>query len=70
MSKIELTPREKEVLVALVKGLDNKAIAKELNVTHHTIKAHLSSILQKFGCKNRTDTALYAIRHGIIRLPD
>ena len=70
MAKEELTPREKEVLIALVKGLNNKEIAEELSVTHHTIKAHISSILHKFGCKNRTDTVLYAIKNEIIRLQD
>ena len=70
MSKEELTPRETEVLLALIRGLSNKEIADELSVTHHTIKAHISSILHKFGCKNRTDTVLYAIKNEIIRLQD
>ena len=70
MAKEELTPRETEVLLALIRGLSNKEIADELSVTHHTIKAHISSILHKFGCKNRTDTVLYAIKNEIIRLQD
>lgn len=70
MAKEELTPRETEVLLALIRGLSNKEIADELSVTHHTIKAHISSILHKFGCKNRTDTVLYAIKNEIIHLQD
>ena len=67
---IDLTTREMDVLTALTKGLNNKEIATELNVTHHTIKAHISSILHKFSCKNRTDAALYAIKNKIIHPQD
>lgn len=49
-----LTEREFEVLEYLKRGLTNKEIAEILKVTHHTVKAHISSILSKFNCKNRT----------------
>lgn len=55
----ELTEREREVVKYLEDGLTNKEIAAILNVTHHTIKAHISAVLRKLGCKNRTDAALY-----------
>lgn len=55
-----LTERENEVLYYLTKSLTNYEIADILNVTHHTIKAHVSAILSKLDCKNRTDAALYA----------
>ena len=53
-----LTEREEEVLRCLKEGLTNKEIAEELNITHHTVKAHVSSILYKMNCKNRTKAAL------------
>lgn len=70
MLKKELTPREREVLIALARGLKNTEIAKLLSVTSHTIKAHISSILRKFSCQNRTDVALYALKNGVIHLQD
>ena len=64
MQDINLTDREKDVLVGLVKGWTNKEIATTLNVTHHTIKAHISAILHKFGTKNRTEAALFAMNNN------
>ena len=50
----ELTPRETEVLEYLIEGLSNREIADKLTITAHTSKAHVSSILHKFGVKTRT----------------
>ncbi len=61
----ELTSREKEVLYYLTKSLTNKEIASILDITHHTIKAHISAILNKLECKNRTEAALYAMQHNL-----
>ncbi|ODA40855.1 response regulator transcription factor [Desulfosporosinus sp. BG] len=61
MDNIEqLTSRELEVLVELSKGLNNKAIAKELFITEYTVKKHVSQILGKLGLKCRTQAAVYA----------
>ena len=66
-----LTQREQEVLTYLTKGYTNKEIADILSVTSHTIKAHISAILNKFKCKNRTDAALFAERNNLtIHLQD
>ncbi len=62
-SEEQLTERETEVLYYLTKSLTNKEIAIILDVTHHTIKAHVSAILKKLQCKNRTNAALYASKH-------
>lgn len=59
----QLTDRELEVLHYLTKSLTNKEMAEILDITHHTIKAHISAILRKLDCKNRTEAALYAIQH-------
>ncbi len=55
-----LTQRELEVVYYLTLSYTNKEIADVLNITHHTIKAHVSAILIKLGCKNRTEAALFA----------
>ncbi len=60
-----LTDREIEVLYYLTKSLTNKEISSILDITHHTVKAHISAILRKLGCKNRTEAALYAIQHNL-----
>lgn len=61
----ELTERESEVLQALAKGLNNKEIASLLYVTEHTVKKHVSSILNKLEMKDRTQAALYAAAKGV-----
>lgn len=54
----ELTPREYDVLVELGKGLSNYEIAKELFISEHTVKKHVSSILLKLELSHRTQVAL------------
>lgn len=56
-----LTPREREVLLALAKGLSNREIAGSLYITEHTVKKHVSAILDKLNLEDRTQAALYAI---------
>ncbi len=59
-----LTPREREVLAELARGLPNKLIALELGVSERTVKTHVSNILGKLGFTDRTQAAVYAVRHG------
>jgi NarL family two-component system response regulator LiaR len=61
----ELTEREQEVLRLLAQGRSNKEIARELVVSERTIKGHVSNILGKLGLQDRTQAALYAVRHGL-----
>ncbi len=56
----DLTERECNVLYYLTKGLTNKQIGKIMNLSPHTIKAHVSSILSKMNCPNRTRAASMA----------
>ncbi len=56
----DLTERECVVLYYLTKGLTNKQIGRIMNLSPHTIKAHVSSILGKMKCPNRTSAASIA----------
>ncbi len=63
-----LTPRELQVLQLLARGLANKAIAQELQISEHTVKFHVNSILAKLGAASRTDAVVRATRLGLIVL--
>jgi DNA-binding NarL/FixJ family response regulator len=60
----DLTPREREVLALLADGLPNKLIARRLDISEKTVKAHLTSIFQTIGVTDRTQAALWAQKHG------
>jgi NarL family two-component system response regulator LiaR len=57
-----LTPREREVVDLIARGLSNKRIALELGISEKTVKTHVSSILGKLGLSDRTQVALHAVR--------
>lgn len=60
-----LTPREQDVLSELTKGKSNKEIASSLFVTEKTVKTHISNIFSKLHVQDRTQAALYAVKHGL-----
>jgi DNA-binding NarL/FixJ family response regulator len=60
-----LTAREREVLAELARGKSNREIAKSLLLAEKTVKTHVSSILMKLDVADRTQAALYAVRHGL-----
>ena len=62
----EITPREIEVLRMLAEGLVNKDIASRMNISDHTVKFHISSILEKLGAATRTEAVTIGIRRGLI----
>lgn len=61
-----LTPREFEILKLVVLGKSNSEIAKELCISPHTAKAHVSSIIEKFSVQDRVQVAVKAVREGIL----
>jgi DNA-binding CsgD family transcriptional regulator len=66
-----LTPRELDVLAALAEGMTNKAIARRLNISLHTVKFHLESLFRKLGARTRTEAVVKANerrRHETITL--
>jgi DNA-binding NarL/FixJ family response regulator len=63
-----LTPRELEVLHELAKGLANKQIADIMNISLHTTKEYLKSILTKLHVADRTEAVTVAIQRGLIHL--
>jgi NarL family two-component system response regulator YdfI len=63
-----LTRRELEVLQMLAAGLSNKEIAARLNISEHTAKFHVASILGKLGAGSRTEAVALGIRRGLVLL--
>lgn len=65
---LELTPREKEVLVCITQGYSNREIADELKIAEKTVRMHVSAVLEKMGARDRTQAAIYAIQRGLVHL--
>jgi DNA-binding NarL/FixJ family response regulator len=65
-----LTAREREVLAGIADGRSNKEIARSLRVSEKTVKAHVSAVLAKLGVQDRTQAAVYAVRHDAARAAD
>ncbi|MGB8251835.1 MAG: response regulator transcription factor [Anaerolineaceae bacterium] len=63
---LDLTEREREVLVLMIEGLNNTQIAGRLSVSPSTIKSHVSNILSKLGVASRTEAVTLALRNRIV----
>jgi DNA-binding NarL/FixJ family response regulator len=59
-----LTPREEQLVALLAEGLGNRNIARELNLSEHTIKKYLFRIFEKLGISSRVELVLYAVNNG------
>jgi DNA-binding NarL/FixJ family response regulator len=64
-----LTPRELEIITAIVAGYTNKDIAQKFSISEQTVKHHLTNIFDKLGVSNRLELALFAVNHGLGELP-
>jgi DNA-binding CsgD family transcriptional regulator len=63
-----LTPREIQVLNLMAEGASNKTIARRLEISVHTVKFHVGSLLDKLDAAGRTDAVAHAARLGVINL--
>jgi len=63
-----MTPRELEILIAIGEGLSNKAIARKLGISPHTVKFHLESLFRKLGATNRAEAVAKGLAGQAIRL--
>jgi two-component system NarL family response regulator len=67
LSHPELSPREFQVLRQMAAGDSNKEIGQKLNITEHTVKAHVKAILLKLDAVGRTEAIAIAMRRGLLR---
>ncbi|WP_127530901.1 response regulator [Paenibacillus kobensis] len=61
----DLTRRELEVLRLIASGMSNKEIGDSLTITEKTVKTHVSHVLDKLGFADRTQAAIFAVKHGL-----
>jgi DNA-binding NarL/FixJ family response regulator len=59
-----LTPREEQVVALVAEGLGNRQIARDLNLSEHTVKKYLFRIFEKLGVSSRVELVLYAVNNG------
>lgn len=70
LAHVPLSPREIDVLRLVVRGLTNREIGTVLDISEHTVKIHVRSVMTKLGANDRTHAVTTALQHGIIRLDD
>jgi RNA polymerase sigma factor (sigma-70 family) len=64
----QLTPRERDVLQALGRGLSDKEMAQELGVSTETVRTHMVNILSKLEVDSRLQALVFAVRHGAVTI--
>jgi len=64
-----LTPRERDVLALIARGLTNRQIAEQLFISLNTVETHRRHILEKLGARSRADLVAYAMGHGLLADP-
>ncbi|MDQ2770494.1 MAG: response regulator transcription factor [Bacteroidota bacterium] len=66
---LALTPRESEVLALLCEGKSTNEIAQQLFISNRTVEGHRQNLLEKTGTPNAVGLALYAVKHGLLAVP-
>jgi DNA-binding NarL/FixJ family response regulator len=61
-----LTERELEIMRMIVNGSNNATIGRELSISKHTVKQHVTNIFEKLGVQSRVQAAVYAVREGLV----
>ncbi|HLW78380.1 MAG TPA: response regulator transcription factor, partial [Terriglobia bacterium] len=61
-----ITPREMEIIAAIVGGCTNRDIAQKFSLSQQTVKHHLTNIFDKLGVSNRLELALFAVNHKLV----
>ena len=64
-ARLGLTPRQMDVLRCVIQGKPNKSIARELDISEGTVKAHLSAVMQALNARNRTEAVYAAAKLGL-----
>lgn len=63
---INLSERENQIIRLITQGFDNKTIGIKLNISIHTVKVHITSIMHKMNARNRTEIAFLAGKYKIV----
>ena len=64
----DLTPRQKEILDSMIRGLSNKDIAKQLGISDRSVDEHVEALLSKIGASNRTEAVVIALRKHLLKV--
>lgn len=65
---VHLSQREQQVAELLAEGASNKVIARELGISVHTAKFHVTAVMEKLGARNRSDAVAISLREGLVTL--
>ena len=64
----KLSPRQREILESMIRGLTDRDIAKQLGIRQYSVNDHVSSIIQKLGAANRTEAVAVALRKHLLKI--
>ncbi|GAB4514969.1 MAG: response regulator transcription factor [Anaerolineae bacterium] len=66
----DLTEREREIFIAMARGLTNAEIAEQFVVSEGTVRTHIANVLNKLELRDRTQVTVYALKRGLVRLDE
>jgi DNA-binding CsgD family transcriptional regulator len=65
-----ITPRQKDVLALVQRGLNNNLIARQLKISESTVKLHMTALMKEYGVQNRNQLALFSLQGAVAHIPD